>query len=144
MTTHSLNQQQFADDFGARVTARLDASLNDIPHDISERLKVARMLALSKRKVVNVETNVASEAVVLGNSIGLSAGNDRPSWWNWIGSLLPLVALIVGMLAIPFVQDQIRAYEVAEVDAEILTDVLPPSAYTDPGFAQFVKANQKD
>ena len=30
--------------------------------------------------------------------------------------------------------------EVAEVDAAILTDDLPPSAYTDPGFAQFLKS----
>ena len=33
-----------------------------------------------------------------------------------------------------------RANELAaEVDAALLTDDLPPAAYTDPGFAQFLK-----
>jgi hypothetical protein len=32
-----------------------------------------------------------------------------------------------------------RAKELAEIDAAILTDDLPPAAYTDPGFAQFLK-----
>ncbi len=29
--------------------------------------------------------------------------------------------------------------EVAEVDAALLTDDLPPSAYADPGFLQYLK-----
>ncbi|MGI9133334.1 MAG: DUF3619 family protein, partial [Rhodoferax sp.] len=59
-------------------------------------------------------------------------------------SLLPLLALIAGLLTIGFLQDQRRAREVAEVDAELLTDELPPSAYTDPGFAQFLSARRQD
>jgi hypothetical protein len=38
------------------------------------------------------------------------------------------------------VQNEHRAHEVAEVDAALLTDDLPPSAYADPGFIQFLKA----
>jgi hypothetical protein len=33
-----------------------------------------------------------------------------------------------------------RASELAEVDAALLTDDLPPSAYADPGFVQFLKS----
>ena len=32
-----------------------------------------------------------------------------------------------------------RLNEVAEVDAALLTDDLPPEAYADPGFMQFLK-----
>jgi len=41
-------------------------------------------------------------------------------------------------------QDEMRAKEIAEVDAELLIDDLPPQAYTDPGFAQFVRANRNN
>ena len=30
-------------------------------------------------------------------------------------------------------------YELEDEDAALLTDELPPAAYTDPGFAQFLK-----
>ena len=35
-------------------------------------------------------------------------------------------------------QDNLTA-EIAATDAALLTDELPPDAYTDPGFAQFLK-----
>ena len=52
---------------------------------------------------------------------------------------IPLIALLVGLIAITMVQNDNRAREVAEIDAALLTDDLPPSAYTDPGFVQFLK-----
>ncbi|MBC7727039.1 MAG: DUF3619 family protein, partial [Microbacteriaceae bacterium] len=42
------------------------------------------------------------------------------------------------------VQNDHRASEVAEVDAAILTDDLPPSAYADPGFAQFLRSGGQE
>ena len=69
-------------------------------------------------------------------------GNDH-RFWNWVGSLVPLAALLVGLLVISLVQDGIRAGEVAEVDTEILTTDLPPAAYTDPGFTQYLRAIQR-
>ena len=59
-----------------------------------------------------------------------------------MASLFPLLALLVGLLAINVIQDERRAFEIAEVDAELLTDDLPPDAYTDPGFAQFLRVQQ--
>jgi hypothetical protein len=43
------------------------------------------------------------------------------------------------LLTINMVLDEFRANEVAEVDAALLTDDLPPTAYTDPGFVHFLK-----
>jgi hypothetical protein len=51
---------------------------------------------------------------------------------------LPLLALLLGLLAINVAQDEFRAHELAEVDAELLIDELPPGAFTDQGFAQFL------
>jgi hypothetical protein len=38
----------------------------------------------------------------------------------------------------------LRASEIAAVDAELLTDELPPAAYTDPGFLQFLRSNNAE
>jgi hypothetical protein len=48
--------------------------------------------------------------------------------------------LAAGLVTIHVVQNDRRASEVAEVDEAILTDDLPPSAYADPGFAQYLKS----
>jgi len=40
---------------------------------------------------------------------------------------------------IQHITDDDRANELAEVDSALLTDDLPPSAYADPGFLQFLK-----
>ena len=53
--------------------------------------------------------------------------------------MLPLLTLVVGLITIKHFQDERRAREVADVDTALLTDDLPPSAYTDPGFLRFLK-----
>ena len=52
----------------------------------------------------------------------------------------PLIALIVGLISINIIQNDNRAGEIAEVDAALLTGDLPPTAYTDAGFLQFLKS----
>ena len=56
---------------------------------------------------------------------------------------LPLVALVAGLVLIHTILNDIRASDVAEVDAALLTDDLPPAAYADPGFVQFLKAGRE-
>jgi hypothetical protein len=67
-------------------------------------------------------------------------GGEHRSVWNRLASFLPLLALVAGLLAIDVLQEQNRADELAEVDAELLTDDLPPEAFTDPGFMRFLSA----
>jgi hypothetical protein len=66
------------------------------------------------------------------------------SLWARLSAVLPLIALLAGLAMIGVVQDQDRAHELAEVDTELLTGDLPPSAYTDPGFAEFLKRAGRD
>nr|CBA29181.1 hypothetical protein Csp_A10860 [Curvibacter putative symbiont of Hydra magnipapillata] len=124
------------------ITSRLNESANALPHDISERLKVARMQALAKRKLV---AEAVSDSVVLAQA-GQATMGMRSGFRNWmtqLGSWLPLLALITGMVVIGIAQDDWTAQEIADVDTELLTDALPPAAYTDPGFAQFLRNNQE-
>ncbi|MES2581176.1 MAG: DUF3619 family protein [Pseudomonadota bacterium] len=130
------------DRLGRNIAARLSDTTQSIPNDISERLKVARMQALAKRKAVNVQT--AGSVNVQGGTATLNAGDFEGGLWSRLGAVIPLLALVAGLLTIAAVQEQQRAHEIADVDVELLADDLPPDAYTDPGFAHFLSINRRD
>ena len=121
--------------FGRRVAARLTAGSLDLPHDSAERLRAARVQALSRRKVVQLRT--AAAVVAAGGAAALGGG-----WWTRVASIAPLVALVVGLVTVSILQEERRTSELADVDAALLTDELPPAAYTDPGFLQFLKTDE--
>ena len=127
--------------FAFKTVSYLSASTSELPHDISERLRVARAQAVAKRKVAKIQT--ASNTVNLGGSAAITWGSsDGLGWWGRIGSVMPLIALVVGLLTINSIQNDNRTQEIAEVDAALLTDDLPPAAFSDPGFLQFLKTNR--
>lgn len=142
-TLDAHQSEHYQDRFGRAIAARLSDSTDSLPHDISERLKAARMQALAKRKVVKLQT--ATQLNTQGGAAALHMGDDTgSSLWNRLGSLFPLLVLIVGLLVIAAMQEQKVAKEVADVDVELLADELPPSAYTDPGFVHFLNAKRRD
>lgn len=126
--------------FGLKAASYLSAGAASLPHDISERLRVARIQAVASRKVERLDTAV--QLVNAGGSATLGWGSGGLGWWARVGAALPLVVLVVGLLAINSIQNDNRAREVAEVDAALLTDELPPAAFADPGFIQFLKSTR--
>ena len=62
-------------------------------------------------------------------------------WGKRFASVLPLVVLVSGMLMIDRWNSQEQVLAAAEIDAQLLSDALPPAAYSDPGFAEFLKSN---
>ena len=128
-----------ADQFARRLTARLAEGMQDLPYDISERLRAARVQALSHRKRPALVHHTAPAVTQLGSSAALGWGSEGGNWWRSLLSAVPMLALVAGLVVIQFSQDENSTTEVAEVDAALLTDDLPPSAYADPGFAQFLK-----
>jgi hypothetical protein len=140
VTNSYQNQSQLAQDrFGLRVTARLSDATEELPYDISERLRASRVQAIGKRKIAKIRT--ASSLSVSGNVASLTFGDEHMNWWDRLAAFVPLLALVFGLVVINTVQNDNHANELAEVDSALLTDDLPPSAYTDPGFAQFLKVN---
>lgn len=128
------------DRYGLKTAAYLSAGAADLPYDISERLRAARVQAVSQRKIAKT---VTASQVVNNGGAALTLGSDEGlNWWSRIGSVLPLIALVVGLLMINSIQNDNRAQELAEVDAALLTDELPPAAFADPGFVQFLKATR--
>ncbi|WP_431096646.1 DUF3619 family protein [Polaromonas aquatica] len=139
--TNSLQKRAdiLQDRFGLKTASYLSAGAADLPYDVSERLRAARFQAVSKRNVAKTQT--AGGVVNVGGSAALTQGpDDGLGWWGRIGSVIPLIVLVVGLLAINSIQNDNRAQELAEVDVALLTDELPPEAFADPGFVQFLKA----
>lgn len=142
-TLDSTLNECYQDRLGRRITSRLADSTSTLPNDISERLKSARMQALAKRKVVQLQS--ASGVSLNGGAATVTMGGDsNGGLWTRLGSLIPLLLLVFGLLAIEVIQEQHRVDELAEVDTELLADDLPPAAYTDPGFVQFLKTIRRD
>lgn len=134
-TTLSTSSDVLEEQFGRRVAARLSAGNLELSHEVGERLRAARVQAVARRKVA-AELRAAPVVVRSGRAAALGGG-----WWTRIGSVVPLVALVAGLVAISVMQEDSRTNELAEVDSALLTDDLPPAAYTDPGFAQFLKTS---
>ncbi|MEJ6023024.1 DUF3619 family protein [Ramlibacter sp. PS4R-6] len=130
------NQLIAADLYGRRVAARLSEGTAGLPYEITERLRAARMQALAQRKRV---AGLRTAATVSGAGAATLTADEDFSLWQMAASALPILALVAGLVFIHTIQNETRANEVAEVDAALLTDDLPPSAYADPGFIQFLK-----
>lgn len=139
--TPSMEAQAAAERFARRVAVRLSAGSDDLPYDISERLRAARMQAVAKRKVVAPVLRTAPAIVSAGGTATLGRGGEGGGWLSALLSSIPLLALVAGLVMINIAQDEKNTNDVAEVDAALLTDDLPPSAYADPGFVQFLKTS---
>ena len=138
------DQQQIEtlqDRYGLKVAARLSLGTEELPHDITERLKAARVQALAKRKVV--QRSAAGAGYWTGGTAVLGGGEEPVNWWGRLASVLPLVVLAIGLVTIHTIQNEQVAGELAAIDAALLVDDLPPSAYADPGFARFVELRRK-
>lgn len=144
MTHTPLHHAEILQDrFGLKVASRLSQGAAELPHDLSERLRVARLQAVAQRKRAPVrQSRLAGSVSADGSSAALSFGDEGWSPWSGLASALPLLALVAGLVFINGIVNEDRANEVAEVDAALLTDDLPPAAYTDAGFIQYLKVSR--
>jgi hypothetical protein len=120
-----------------RIAGRLSQAADAMPHDVAERLRVARLRAIDRARELRKLSTAPAQHLQGGGVLAMSA---PPSWWLRLASMAPLALLLAGLLLIQrsYLDQQIQA--AAEIDQAILTDDLPPQAYSDPGFAEFLKS----
>jgi hypothetical protein len=121
---------------GLRLGALLDEQAARTPHDVSERLRVAREQALTRARASRPLT--ASADTVVGNGRSATLGR-LPGWLFRFASVMPLVVLVAGMVLIDEWHDRAQIEAAADVDANLLADELPPDAYSDAGFVEYLK-----
>ena len=158
--------------FALRVTARLNEGTQQLPHDITERLRIAREQAIeAARQAQQTRLGVVASgeiapvvatavsgvsphgAAVLGGWNEASQSrqpgrgrrlDDGPPTWGWrLATALPVLALVAGLWLVHAYHDQEKAEATADIDTAILTDDLPPDAYADPGFEEFLRGDER-
>ena len=139
MKTNAKPDMHRIDQVGRVISRRLNEHATDLPHDITERLRVARMQALAQRKPEPIRIFLPQLATAGG--LGMGNSDEGLNLWSRLASALPLIVLLFGLATIHIFQNEHRVNELAHLDAELLIDDLPPAAYTDPGFLIFLKSN---
>ena len=109
-------------DLGERIASYLDQGLDDLPPGTLYRLRLAREKALSQVRDGDMpETTPAMGVPLLSRRL-----------------LVPLFALILTLSGLVIWQQQTiqntSKTDVAELDAQVLSDELPVTAYLDQGF----------
>ncbi len=108
-----MNEQDFAEN----IARRLDEGLDRLPPGTLYRLRLARDAALSRAHLGEPEL-----------SLGPSRFLNRRV-------LVPLFALILGLSVLVVWQQQSpQQPDYSEIDAQVLSDELPVTAYLDTGF----------
>jgi len=147
---------------GRLLARRLDMATDGVAPDIAERLRFSRERALARarqaqsvrqRQVawigapwVAVGAGGAAGSLALGPSVHAGIESPRsagPGWGGRLASLLPLFILVLGFVVIQQTLLEVQIEAAAEVDAALLSDDLPPQAYTDPGFAEFLRRSTR-
>ena len=101
---------------------------------IGERLRAARERALASQRTAR-EPALASARAGAATLVGGFGGVGGFS----LRVLLPTALLVAGLVSIYSWQQEQRAADVEELDAQLLTDDLPIDAYLDKGFEAWLK-----
>lgn len=123
----------------SRLASALTSSAQTLPHDVSERLRFAREQALARAREQH-RVAAAPSTVVGVSPSGLGVLGGFAPWWQRAASLLPLIVLVAGLVAIDRWSTREQVLAAAEIDSQLLADDLPPDAYSDPGFAEFLRS----
>ena len=120
--------------FAYKVRNALNEQLDSLPTSTTVRLASARAKALTVKR--RDKTPLAVPFRALAGSFG---GLVEPiSWFNRVGLIIPLIALIAGLSGIYHSEQQHRLNETADIDAAVLSDELPLNAYLDHGFSAYL------
>lgn len=119
-----------------RLAVRLTEHAEQIGPDVSERLRFARERAVERAREARTAVALPTFTMASGRSavLGLASG-----WWVKVASALPLLALAAGLMLIQHWHTEAQIFTAAEIDTDLLADDLPPSAYSDAGFVEFLK-----
>jgi hypothetical protein len=134
MNTDDLN-------FAYKVRHALNEKLDDLPASTTDRLAQARKMALARKKA-DAPMQVRVGKTELANA-GNGGGFFSFSWMTRMSVALPLLVLVGGLAGIYHYEQEQRVADLAELDAAVLSDELPLSAYLDHGFNAYLTQSEQ-
>ncbi|RKP57439.1 DUF3619 family protein [Pararobbsia silviterrae] len=130
-------------EFAHALRCALEESVADLPAPALERLAAARAAALARKKPETVEAPVfvpafagAGAPVAAPDAAPRAGAGRRPL--RGLAILAPLAALVIVLIGVASWEDQRRIDENADIDAAMLSDDVPLSAYLDHGFHAYL------
>lgn len=128
-------------DLAYKLRHALDEKANDVSANTAVRLASARNIALSRKKQGETVSVMATQPALAYGSAPSS--HSRWAWLGRMGLAVPLAALVFGLIGIYQFEQHQQIMDSASIDAEVLTDDLPISAYLDHGFDAFLAKGDK-
>lgn len=129
MTPQELN-------FAYKVRHALNESAAGLPAPITEKLAHARKEAVSRKK-----KEMPLAILATGHMLAGRTGHwfdASAAWLGRMGMAIPLIVLALGLVGIYEFEQERRINNTAEIDAAVLADELPLSAYLDHGFNAYL------
>ena len=129
-----MNQQ---DELGARIAGLLAESADELPAEQRDALAAARRQALARHRAV-MEKAPALEPAWASTVSGITERSVMG-----VRYVLPLAALILGLVGIVYMHTGSVPSEIADIDAGLLTDELPINAFLDQSLDSWLKRSQR-
>ncbi|MCO5101081.1 MAG: DUF3619 family protein [Burkholderiaceae bacterium] len=122
------------------VRGALDESAGRLPYRTTHRLAAARAAALSRARV-EAAPRYASRTLRAGHRPSAElAGTPSPRlFWRIAAVIVPVVLVAAGLFGISVLETHQRADDLAELDAAMIADDVPISAYADRGFGVYLR-----
>ncbi|RJX32015.1 MAG: DUF3619 family protein [Oxalobacter sp.] len=124
-------------DFAYKVRHALNERLDQLPEKVVERLASAREMAISRKKE-EAPLRVFARQNVFAGYIGNFFTNPATYWLSRFSAAIVMAVLITGVMGVYHAEEQRQLQETARMDAAVLSDELPPDAYLDPGFKNYL------
>jgi hypothetical protein len=121
-----------------KIRHALNENLDTLPASTTERLAAARARALSRKKADAPASRKQQQRPWFDVRAVFST-----QWVTRAAVAAPLLAMVFGLAGVYQVQREQRAAELADLDAAVLSDDLPLTAYTDHGFNAYLAQQQQ-
>jgi hypothetical protein len=132
-------QQQTTDSAGKALAAVLADRAEQLEPAVEQRLATARAAALQAVADARAQQLAPELALAAGGRAPRQGGRAR--LWAWA---LPAALLVAGLLGLQQSQWLQQTLGLADRDAAVLKDDLPPDAYRDPAFREYLEEKTED